>query len=261
MKVPYSWLREYCAPDLSPEELAELLALRTTEVERVSRVGPPEAEGFVVGRVASVAPHPNADRLSVCEVETGDGRRTIVCGAPNVAEGQTVPVALPGAIMPGGQELAPADLRGVTSEGMILSEAELEIGDDADGIAVLDGAVGSRQPAFRPAADRRAGARARGRLEPGRLPGRLRGGAARSTPSARRRWPIPRGSATPMPAGSGEVSDYASVSVEVPELCPRFTRPRVHGGDDRPVSAVAEGTTRRPPVSGRSTTSSTSPTT
>ena len=72
MRVPYSWLREYCAPDLAIEELAALLALRTTEVERISRVGPPSSNGFVVGRVVSVERHPDADRLSVCEVETGE---------------------------------------------------------------------------------------------------------------------------------------------------------------------------------------------
>src|SRR5204863_666424 len=110
----------------------------TTEVERIAHVGAPSAQGFVVGRVVSAEKHPNADRLSVCEVDTGDGNRTIVCGAPNVAAGQTVPVALPGATMPGGQKLGQAKLRGVVSDGMILSETELELGDDAAGIIVLD---------------------------------------------------------------------------------------------------------------------------
>ena len=82
MRVPERWLRSYCDPGLSVAELGELLALRTTEVERITRVGPPSADGFVVGRVLSVEPHPDADRLSVCEVETGDATRTIVCGAP-----------------------------------------------------------------------------------------------------------------------------------------------------------------------------------
>src|SRR5581483_12350849 len=130
-------LREYCDPGLAPEGLAERLSMTGTEVARVARVGAPSADGFVVGRVLSAEPHPNADRLSVCEVDTGDGARTIVCGAPNVAAGQTVPVALPGAVMPDGTKLGKAKLRGVESDGMILSEAELEIGDDAAGIAVL----------------------------------------------------------------------------------------------------------------------------
>ena len=137
MRIPYFWLREHCDPDLTVDELGELLALRTTEVERISYLGPPSTDGFVVGKVVSVEQHPDADRLTVCEVETGDATRTIVCGAPNVAAGQTVPVALPGAVMPGGEKLGRAELRGVTSDGMILSEAELQIGDDAEGIIVL----------------------------------------------------------------------------------------------------------------------------
>ena len=142
MRVSSTWLREYCDPGLAVEQLAERIAMRTTEVERIGHVGTPSTERFVVGRVLEVAPHPNADRLTVCAVDTGAGARTIVCGAPNVAAGQTVPVALPGAVLPGGTELGRAELRGVTSDGMILSEAELEIGEDADGIAVLeDGAL------------------------------------------------------------------------------------------------------------------------
>ncbi len=146
MKVPLSWLREYCDPGLAPEGLAERLSMTGTEVARVARVGAPSADGFVVGRVLSAEPHPNADRLSVCEVDTGDGARTIVCGAPNVAAGQTVPVALPGAVLPDGRELGRAKLRGVVSDGMILSEAELAIGDDAAGIMVLEGGLAPGTP-------------------------------------------------------------------------------------------------------------------
>ncbi len=109
-----------------------------TEVERVGAVGPPSAEGFVVGRVLAAEPHPNADRLRVCTVDTGDGERTIVCGAPNVAAGQTVPVALPGATLPGGHEIGKAKLRGVESTGMICAAAELELGEGPPGILVLE---------------------------------------------------------------------------------------------------------------------------
>jgi phenylalanyl-tRNA synthetase beta chain len=97
---------------------------------------------FVVGRVLAVEPHPDADRLRVCEVDVGlareDGPATIVCGAPNVAAGQSVAVALPGARIAGGTELTVAKLRGVRSEGMILAEDELGIGGDHAGILVLD---------------------------------------------------------------------------------------------------------------------------
>ncbi|MGE0504766.1 MAG: phenylalanine--tRNA ligase subunit beta, partial [Solirubrobacterales bacterium] len=106
MRVPYSWLREHCDPGLSPEELADRLVMTGTEVERVDLAGPPAAENFVVGKVEAAERHPDADRLRVCTVDVGDGAaRTIVCGAPNVAAGQTVAVALPGARMPGGEKL------------------------------------------------------------------------------------------------------------------------------------------------------------
>src|SRR5690554_4641259 len=127
MKVPFAWLREYCDPGLSAAEVAELLSMRAIEVERVVSFGAPSPSGFVVGRVLAAEQHPNADRLRVCQVDTGDGERTIVCGAPNVAAGQTVMVALPGAVMPGGTKLGKAKLRRIESNGMILSEAELEL--------------------------------------------------------------------------------------------------------------------------------------
>ena len=133
MRVPYGWLREYCDPGLTPEELSERLAMTGTEVERIATVGPPSPQGFVVGRVLSVRPHPDADRLRVCTVDSGEGERTIVCGAPNVAAQQTVALALPGARMPGGKVLEVAELRGVPSEGMILSPSELQIGEDSGG--------------------------------------------------------------------------------------------------------------------------------
>ena len=75
MKVPNSWLRSYCDPGLSVEELADELAMHSVEVERISHVGAPSPDAFVVGRVLSVEKHPDADKLSVCEVDTGDGTR------------------------------------------------------------------------------------------------------------------------------------------------------------------------------------------
>ena len=147
MRVPYSWLRELCDPGVGPEELAERLAMTGTEVERVTRIGPPSGDGFVIGRVLSRDAHPDADRLSVCLVDTGDGDpRTIVCGAPNVDAGQTVAVALPGARMPGGEKLRKAKLRGVASDGMILSATELELGEESEGIMVLDDGPGPGTP-------------------------------------------------------------------------------------------------------------------
>jgi phenylalanyl-tRNA synthetase beta chain len=224
MRVPYSWLREYCDPGAGVEEIAERLVMTGTEVERIGAVGPPSGEGFVVGRVLSAERHPDADRLRVCTVDTGDseGERTIVCGAANVAAGQAVAVALPGARMPGGEKLRKAKLRGVASEGMILSVSELEIAADADGILVLDGepAPGTPLAAVLPLAEPV--------LELEVTPNRVDcfgiWGVARevhaisAAPLAAEPW-----SDDVEPAGEGEVGDLAAVTVEVPELCPRFT--------------------------------------
>lgn len=142
MKAPLSWLRDFVPIELGAHELASRLALTGTEVERVSEAGVPgDPENFalfVVGRVIECGKHPDADKLSVCRVEVGDGSpRTIVCGAPNVAAGQTVAVVLPGGVLPGGMVIKEAKLRGVLSAGMILSEAELELAAKSAGIMVL----------------------------------------------------------------------------------------------------------------------------
>jgi phenylalanyl-tRNA synthetase beta chain len=220
--VPYSWLREYCDPGVAPEELAERLAMTGTEVERVITVGPPEPDNFVVGRVLAAEQHPDADRLSVCTVDVGDGERTIVCGAPNVAAGQTVAVALPGARMPGGEKLRKAKLRGVASEGMILAADELEIGDDHDGILVLDEALSPGAPLAEvlPLAEPV--------LEIEVTPNRVDCfgvyGVAREVHAITAAPLSPEPWAEDAPAeGGGEVSELASVTVEAPDLCPRFT--------------------------------------
>ncbi len=143
MRVPLQWLRAYCAPELDTSGIAERLALTGTEVERVERHGVDAVERFVVGRVLERRKHPDADRLSVCMVDIGGSTPSqIVCGAPNVAAGQTVAVGMPGAVMPDGARLGKAKLRGVESSGMILAEDELGIGTDHAGIIVLGPAGG-----------------------------------------------------------------------------------------------------------------------
>ncbi|MGH2855341.1 MAG: YtpR family tRNA-binding protein, partial [Solirubrobacteraceae bacterium] len=144
MRVPWEWLREYCDPGLDVRGVEERLTMTGTKVEAIHHHGVRAPERFVVGRVLACERHPDADRLSVCEVDLGDaapeGPATIVCGAPNVAAGQTVAVACPGAVMPDGMEIGRAKLRGVASEGMILAERELAIDSSApaQGILVLD---------------------------------------------------------------------------------------------------------------------------
>ena len=138
MRVPLLWLREYCSPDLTTAQVENRLTMTGTKVEAVHSHGVGALEHFVVGRVLSAEQHPEADRLSVCAVDDGQGDpRQIVCGAPNVAPGQTVAVARPGAVMPDGTTLGKARLRGIESDGMILAEDELAIGTDHEGILVL----------------------------------------------------------------------------------------------------------------------------
>jgi phenylalanyl-tRNA synthetase beta chain len=139
MRVPLEWLYEYCRPGLELAQLADRLTLTGTNVESIEHHGVGELDKFVVGRVVQAERHPNADRLSVCLVDIGGGEQSqIVCGAPNVAAGQTVAVARPGAVMPDGTRLKAAKLRGVESEGMILAEDELAIGTDHEGILELE---------------------------------------------------------------------------------------------------------------------------
>jgi len=131
MRVPLAWLRSYCDPALSTDELADRLAGVGLQAERIDRLGVGSSDGFVVGKVLSAEKHPDADRLTVCVVDDGEADpREIVCGAPNVAAGQTVAVARPGAIMPDGTRLGEAKLRGVRSSGMILAEDEVGISHD-----------------------------------------------------------------------------------------------------------------------------------
>jgi phenylalanyl-tRNA synthetase beta chain len=142
MKVPYSWLREYVPIEVSPEELAARLAVTTAEVDRVFWRGVSDSEGnfehFRVGRVLEAGKHPNADRLQLCKVDVGEaGPRQIVCGAWNFGAGATVAVGLAGAVVPGGMKLERVKLRGSVSEGMIMSERELELGQDHCGIMLL----------------------------------------------------------------------------------------------------------------------------
>jgi phenylalanyl-tRNA synthetase beta chain len=140
MRAPLEWLHQYCRPDLDVHRLATTLALTGTEVERIEHHGPATPDKYLVGRVLETRPHPQAERLKVCEVDIGDGRATqIVCGAPNVHQGQAVAVAQPGAVLPDGRTLTTANLRGVDSHGMILAEDELAIGTDHEVILTLDG--------------------------------------------------------------------------------------------------------------------------
>jgi phenylalanyl-tRNA synthetase beta chain len=136
VRVPLSWLREYVDFDLSTDELVELFSLRSQEVEGVEHIGVLDGE-VVVGEVVEFGPHPNADRLSVAKVDLGGQEVQIVAGAPNPYPGVRVPVVLPGSTLADGRKLKKAKLRGLESYGMMMSERELGISNDHEGILLL----------------------------------------------------------------------------------------------------------------------------
>jgi len=137
MKFSESWLRTLVDPALSSEELAHQLTMAGLEVEELDPVAP-HFNDVVVAQVLEVTRHPDADRLNVCRVDTGRGEpTTIVCGAPNVAVGQRVPCALPGAKLPGDFVIKVAKVRGIESSGMLCSAKELGIAEDTSGLLVL----------------------------------------------------------------------------------------------------------------------------
>jgi phenylalanyl-tRNA synthetase beta chain len=144
MKFSEQWLRSLVNPPLDTDSLAHVLTMAGLEVEHIEAAAA-DFSGVVVAQVLEVAPHPGADRLRVCRVDAGSGApHTIVCGAPNVAAGQKVPCALPGAKLPG-IEIRETELRGVASSGMLCSAAELRVSEDSSGILVLsaDAPVGA----------------------------------------------------------------------------------------------------------------------
>jgi phenylalanyl-tRNA synthetase beta chain len=137
MRVPLSWLREFCPVKLSAEDLADLLTSRGLHLERLLR--PWEAlSGVLIARVLEVKDHPNADKLCVTTIEAGSGERTVAAGVRNMKPGDLVPYAAPGATLPGFEgKLERRELRGVTSDGMLCSPSELGISGDHAGILIL----------------------------------------------------------------------------------------------------------------------------
>lgn len=138
MKIPVSWLSDYVSPLPPTDTLAEKLTMLGLEVDSIERTGA-GLEEIVVGKILERNPHPDADRLTFCKVTIGSAPLEIVCGATNHKVGDYVAVALPGTTLPNGVKLKKSKIRGVTSEGMMCSKAELGLGEDHSGIIILDG--------------------------------------------------------------------------------------------------------------------------
>jgi phenylalanyl-tRNA synthetase beta chain len=138
MLISLAWLKKYVDIPVDTKAFVDDLTMLGLNVEHVTALGFDNGD-VVVGRVLEASGHPNADRLTVCSVDVGTAEPLeIVCGAPNVAAGQYVPVALNGATLPNGMKIKKSKIRGVVSNGMICSEIELGLGDDAEGIMVLE---------------------------------------------------------------------------------------------------------------------------
>ena len=257
MRIPLSWLRSYCDPGVPTAELGERLALVGLEPERIERVGVGDGSAFVLGKVLSCERHPDAERLSVCLVDDGSGEpRQIVCGAPNVAAGQTVAVARPGALMPGGQTLGEAQLRGVVSSGMILAEDEVGISQEHSETMVLadDRAPGTPLSQALVIEDEVLDLE----VSPNRVDCLSVYGVARDVHA----WSGARLAADPTlrdaePAGTDSAEEHASVSID-PEICQRFVarvfedvkigpsplwlKQRLTAAGQRPISNVVDVT-------------------
>jgi phenylalanyl-tRNA synthetase beta chain len=137
MKFSVNWLREFVDLPSSVDELADLLTMAGIEIEGIEKRGA-NFDNVVVAQIKASEQHPNADRLSVCQVDDGSGAtRQIVCGAKNYKVGDKVPLALPGAVLVGNLKIKPSKLRGIESQGMLCSPSELGLSEDSDGLLIL----------------------------------------------------------------------------------------------------------------------------
>ena len=240
MKISYNWLKDYVDHSLSPDALGEALTMSGLELEEAETVGA-SLDGVVVGHVLAVDRHPNADRLTVCRVDLGEGEPVqIVCGAPNVAAGQKAPVAVVGTTLmlpsrdtPGEKvpvKLKKAKIRGAVSMGMICAEDELGLSDDHTGIMVLD----EDAPVGRPFA---AYLHSRGitvqdtmldlAITPNRPDAISHIGVARDV-SALTEVPLTRPD-VPMPEPGGAAAEQVAVEIECPLACHRYVALLVRG--------------------------------
>jgi phenylalanyl-tRNA synthetase beta chain len=223
MRVPLSWLRDYVDIQLTPEALAERLTLLGMEVQDLERWGA-DWQNVVVGELLSVEKHPRADRLWLTRVTIGEGEPLdIVCGATNIAAGQRVPVALPGAVLPGERRIERTEKMGVVSNGMLCSGDELRLTADGDGILILP----AETPLGGPLVDLFGDVVLDVDVKPNRGDALCMVGLAREV-SAVTGAPV-RFPATDPPETGPPVTDRLAVEVREPGLCSRFVGRWVSG--------------------------------
>jgi phenylalanyl-tRNA synthetase beta chain len=253
MRVPLAWLEEFVTVGMSPAALAERLTMAGLEIESIEEVGRLDRR-IRVGRLLAVELHPNADGLRVCRVDVGEGAPIqVVSGAPGLVADQIVAVALPGARLPGGTDVGAVELRGVASAGVLCSETELGLGEDASRVLALPEEVpGTPLVEVAGVADTVIAVE----VTPNRGDWLSILGVAReiaAVTGARLRHPRPR----PREAGGAAASDVR-VRVDAPELCPRYCarlvravqpgpspfwlRLRLARAGMRPIDAVVDAT-------------------
>ncbi len=224
MKVSLSWLKEYVSVDLEPSVMSDRLTMAGLEVDAVEQRFD-YLDNVVVARVDEVKKHPNADKLSVCQVNTGDKELVqIVCGAPNVREGMFVPCALPGAVLPGEFKIKKGKLRGEKSCGMLCSASELRLNTDASGIMDLEGEFAPGMPLED--ALKLSDTVFEIDLTPNRpdclsMIGVAREVAAFDLPA--KEVTLPDFSLPKDKICDESIHDYAKVEIQDPDLCPRYT--------------------------------------
>ncbi len=217
MKVSLSWLKEYIDVDINVNDLADALTMVGLEVEAISDRYD-YLNSVVIGRLAKIDPHPNTDKLKLCRVDIGDRTITVVCGAPNVKNDMLAPCAMPGTCFPKGTILEKSIIRGETSEGMLCSEMELGLSANSDGImelgrnysvgSPLNKAIGLSDPVFE--ID----------LTPNRSDCLSIIGTAREIAAfQKKKVTYPE---ICLPESFDDISDYTSITIMAPELCPRY---------------------------------------
>lgn len=254
MRVPLSWLADYVDLPLAPAALAEELTLRGMEVAAIEVSGADWTD-VVVGRLLEVARHPNADTLWLTRVDVGSGELLeIVCGAQNLAVGQLVPVARVGAVLPGERRIERSKIRGVVSDGMLCSAAELGLGSDADGIHILG--TGDEHPLGTELAAVVGETVLDVDVKPNRGDALSMIGLAREIAAftgGEVRWPD-----LGVTESDSATSDHVTLRIDEPELCPRFAarwfsgvangpspdwmQRRLVAAGMRPISAVVDVT-------------------
>lgn len=217
MKISLDWLSQYVDIDTPPSQLADMLTMTGFEVEAV--MDPYEhLSGVVVGKITGIRPHPSADRLSCCAVDTGVRTVSIVCGAPNLKNGMNAACAVPGTVLPSGTKIESGRIRGELSEGMLCSEAELGLGTDFSRVMVVD-------PGIAPGTSLAEAAGAADTVfEIGLTPNRP---DCLSFIGIAREVAALLGASLKLPEihivpGAANIHETTSVAIKNPELCPRY---------------------------------------